>query len=87
MAPSSELPVTDDGNKFEDLSGVEIKPDENPYDALINACDGDPVSRLLSQVLVRKRKKRKKKKRIVGKRNGERGREGKNLTGPQWPGT
>lgn len=46
MAPS--LPPADAGNKFEDLSGVEIKAGENPYDALINACNGQPVSGFLS---------------------------------------
>ena len=45
MATSSALPLADAGNNFEDLSGVEIKPGDNPYDALINACDGSPVSR------------------------------------------
>jgi hypothetical protein len=44
MAPTSVLTLADAGNKFEDLSGVEIKPGENPYDALINACHGSPVS-------------------------------------------
>ncbi|KAK4240226.1 RNA ligase/cyclic nucleotide phosphodiesterase [Achaetomium macrosporum] len=39
MAPTA-LP---DGNKFEDLSGVEIKPGDNPFDALINACHGSPA--------------------------------------------
>jgi hypothetical protein len=43
MAPTTPLP--DAGNKFEDLSGVEIKPGDNPFDALINACDNSPVSR------------------------------------------
>ncbi|KAK4100074.1 hypothetical protein N658DRAFT_497789 [Parathielavia hyrcaniae] len=40
MAPGSVLPLADAVIKFEDLSGVEIKPGENPYDALINACHG-----------------------------------------------
>ncbi|KAG7286383.1 hypothetical protein NEMBOFW57_008692 [Staphylotrichum longicolle] len=42
MAPSSTTKSTDanSGNKFEDLSGVAIKPGDNPYDALINACQG-----------------------------------------------
>ena len=38
------LNLADGGNKFEDLSGVDIKPGDNPYDALINACNGSPVS-------------------------------------------
>lgn len=45
MPPAAvPLPLSDTGNKFEDLSGVTIKPGENPYDALINACDGSAVS-------------------------------------------
>ncbi|KAK4154177.1 RNA ligase/cyclic nucleotide phosphodiesterase [Chaetomidium leptoderma] len=43
MPPVSELRLADAGNKFEDLSGVDIKPGENPYDALINACHGSPA--------------------------------------------
>lgn len=35
-------------NKFEDLSGVNIAAYENPYDALIEACQDDPVIRLNS---------------------------------------
>lgn len=31
-------------NKLEDLSGVVPKPGENPYNALIEACNGKPVS-------------------------------------------
>ncbi|KAK3294971.1 RNA ligase/cyclic nucleotide phosphodiesterase [Chaetomium fimeti] len=37
------LPLADVGNKFEDLSGVDIKPGDNPYDALISACYGSPA--------------------------------------------
>ncbi|CAK7202757.1 hypothetical protein SEUCBS139899_005484 [Sporothrix eucalyptigena] len=33
----------DDKNKLEDLTGVVIQPGENPYQALINACDDDPA--------------------------------------------
>ncbi|KAB5577565.1 RNA ligase/cyclic nucleotide phosphodiesterase [Coniochaeta sp. 2T2.1] len=40
---STVLQSTDALNKLEDLSGVEIKPGENPYDALIRACRGDPA--------------------------------------------
>jgi hypothetical protein len=43
MAAVSGLTVADAGNKFKDLSGVEIKPGDNPYDALINACQGSAV--------------------------------------------
>ncbi|TGJ88752.1 hypothetical protein E0Z10_g119 [Xylaria hypoxylon] len=39
----SVLELTDAKNKLEDLSGVEMKPGENPYNALIEACHGDPV--------------------------------------------
>lgn len=42
MAPTLES--TDIKNKLEDLSGVVIKPGENPYNALIEACGDDPVS-------------------------------------------
>ncbi|KAL1881428.1 hypothetical protein VTK73DRAFT_3946 [Phialemonium thermophilum] len=41
MAPVLES--TDARNKLDDLSGVQIQPGENPYDALINACKDDPV--------------------------------------------
>ena len=34
---------TDAKNKLEDLSGVQLKPGENPYNALIDACDDDHV--------------------------------------------
>ncbi|KAK0660402.1 RNA ligase/cyclic nucleotide phosphodiesterase [Cercophora samala] len=37
---ASKLESTDVRNKLEDLSGVEIKPGENPYNALIKACHG-----------------------------------------------
>lgn len=47
MAPAAGLVLADAGNKFEDLSGVEIKEGDNPYDALINACHGSPVSGIL----------------------------------------
>ncbi|AEO64510.1 uncharacterized protein THITE_2110706 [Thermothielavioides terrestris NRRL 8126] len=36
----AKVPLADAGNQFEDLSGIAIKPGENPYDALINACQG-----------------------------------------------
>lgn len=38
------LESTDVKNKLEDLSGVVLKPGENPYNALIEACHDDPVS-------------------------------------------
>ncbi|KAI0479595.1 RNA ligase/cyclic nucleotide phosphodiesterase [Xylaria cf. heliscus] len=39
----SILESTDVKNKLVDLSGVVIKPGENPYNALIEACHDDPV--------------------------------------------
>ncbi|KAI0202049.1 60S ribosomal protein L44 [Astrocystis sublimbata] len=39
----SLLESTDVKNKLVDLSGVEIKPGENPYNALIEACHDDPI--------------------------------------------
>ncbi|KAF2973486.1 hypothetical protein GQX73_g208 [Xylaria multiplex] len=39
----SILELTDAKNKLEDLSGVKIKPGENPYNALIEACHDDPA--------------------------------------------
>ncbi|KAI0434332.1 RNA ligase/cyclic nucleotide phosphodiesterase [Xylaria sp. FL1042] len=39
----SVLESTDVKNKLEDLSGVVLKPGENPYNALIEACHGDPA--------------------------------------------
>lgn len=41
MGPNLES--TDIRNKLEDLSGVAVKPGENPYNALIEACGDDPV--------------------------------------------
>lgn len=49
------LPLDDAANKFEDLSGVEIKPGDNPYDALINACHGSPVSSVFLSLLEKRR--------------------------------
>ncbi|KAL2264456.1 hypothetical protein VTK26DRAFT_21 [Humicola hyalothermophila] len=43
MAPASEPKALNAENRVEDLSGIEIKPDENPYDALIKACQGCPA--------------------------------------------
>lgn len=45
MAPALES--TDLKNKLEDLSGVVLKPGENPYNALIEVCDDDPVELFL----------------------------------------
>ncbi|KAK3937393.1 RNA ligase/cyclic nucleotide phosphodiesterase [Diplogelasinospora grovesii] len=38
----SKLESTDAKNKLEDLSGIVYQPGENPYEALINACNGRP---------------------------------------------
>jgi hypothetical protein len=47
MAPP--LPeLADTRNKFEDLSGVNSSAYANPYDALIEACEGSPVGEPLS---------------------------------------
>jgi hypothetical protein len=40
------LESTDAKNKLEDLSGVVIQPGENPYHALISACQNEAVSLL-----------------------------------------
>lgn len=40
---NSVLESTDAKNKLEDLSGVKIQPGENPYKALIAACNDDQV--------------------------------------------
>jgi hypothetical protein len=47
---ASSLESTDARNRLEDLSGAEIKPSENPYEALIKACHGRPVSLLFSSL-------------------------------------
>lgn len=41
------LEPTDAKNKLEDLSGVPIQPGENPYQALIKACNDDAVCSIL----------------------------------------
>jgi hypothetical protein len=41
---SSVPTLADAQNKFEDLSGVDISAYLNPYDALIEATNNDPVS-------------------------------------------
>ncbi|KAI8966528.1 RNA ligase/cyclic nucleotide phosphodiesterase [Daldinia sp. FL1419] len=45
----SILQSTDIENKLVDLSGVIPKPGENPYNALIDACDDEPVERNAQQ--------------------------------------
>jgi hypothetical protein len=44
MPPTTLPGSVDSKNKFEDLSGVDIAAYENPYDALIEACNNDPVT-------------------------------------------
>ncbi len=39
----SALESTDVKNKLEDLSGITLKPGENPYNALIETCNDDHV--------------------------------------------
>jgi hypothetical protein len=41
-------------NKLEDLSGIQLEPGENPYNALIKACNNDPVSDLSFELVVPK---------------------------------
>lgn len=40
----SAMYSTDAKNKLEDLSGIVLKPGENPYEAFIQACNNKPVS-------------------------------------------
>lgn len=42
---------SDAGNTFEDLSGVDSAAFSNPYDALIDACQDDPVSSKITEFL------------------------------------
>ena len=39
-----DLPLAEAANKLEDLSGIVIKPGDNPYTAFIEACHDDCVS-------------------------------------------
>lgn len=48
----SILYSTDAKNKLEDLSGIVLKPGENPYEAFIRACDNKPVSCSYIQVYI-----------------------------------
>ncbi|KAI1270482.1 60S ribosomal protein L44 [Xylariaceae sp. FL1019] len=59
----STLESTDVKNKLEDLSGVVIKPGENPYNALIAACNNDPaeIQALYSAHRVRRNAQQKNK--------------------------
>ena len=49
MTPSLEF--TDAQNAITDLSGVEIAPDENPYQVFINKCKRGAVSDLFVWIL------------------------------------
>lgn len=51
MKPAIES--VDARNKLEDLSGIEIKPGENPYDALIQACKDEPVGASVDALIPR----------------------------------
>jgi hypothetical protein len=43
----ASAPIPEDTrNKLEDLSGIVLKPGENPYAAFIKACENNPVSRV-----------------------------------------
>jgi hypothetical protein len=42
--PQTHPLSSDAANNFEDLSGINIAAFSNPYDALIEACEDDPVS-------------------------------------------
>ncbi|KAH7026003.1 60S ribosomal protein L44 [Microdochium trichocladiopsis] len=59
----SVLESTDVKNKLEDLSGVVIKPGENPYNALIDACHSNPaeIQALYSAHRVRRNAQQKEK--------------------------
>ncbi|KAK8102679.1 hypothetical protein PG984_015825 [Apiospora sp. TS-2023a] len=57
------LESTDIKNKLEDLSGVVVKPGENPYNALIQTCKDDPeqIQALYSAHRVRRNDQQKEK--------------------------
>ncbi|KAK8109857.1 hypothetical protein PG999_007994 [Apiospora kogelbergensis] len=57
------LESTDLKNKLEDLSGVVLKPGENPYNALIEACKDDPeqIQALYSAHRIRRNAQQKEK--------------------------
>lgn len=46
MASHVTFESVDSRNKYEDLSGVDNSAFENPYEALLDACNNDPVSTL-----------------------------------------
>lgn len=48
----SHLPSTDSKNKLEDLSGVVIKPGQNPYEVFINACENKHVRGLKEYLII-----------------------------------
>lgn len=48
----STLYSTDAQNKLEDLSGIVLKPGENPYEAFIRACNNKSVSVHVSKLYI-----------------------------------
>jgi vesicle-fusing ATPase len=49
MSGLKPVPVHAD-NTFEDLSGISTSAFSNPYDALIAACEDDPVGQSMTSV-------------------------------------
>ena len=50
--PAARSPASADSrNKLEDLSGIQVEPGQNPYEALIGVCQNRPVSYILFQDL------------------------------------
>lgn len=39
----ADLVLPDHKNKYEDLTGIPVQPGDNPYQALLTACDDDPA--------------------------------------------
>jgi len=43
--PAAQSPASADSrNKLGDLSGIQVEPGQNPYEALIGVCQSRPVS-------------------------------------------
>ncbi|KAK1993986.1 hypothetical protein LX36DRAFT_227861 [Colletotrichum falcatum] len=62
----SQLVPTEARNKLEDLSGITILPGENPYDALIKACNDSPAEiQALYQAHRTKRNEQQKQKFVA----------------------
>ena len=49
------MPHPSDSENFTDLSGITTSstPDDNPYNALLEACNNDPVRQHFSVILLR----------------------------------